>query len=119
MDEDVNRLPAPPAPSVPEPFGNEALSRRPTAAPSEEALLRRCWRTLPEGDRAAVARWVEATDYRPGYFDALDAPDWAAVRVGDALVARLADARLVQPDLTPEAFMVLVLQKARSSDPSG
>jgi hypothetical protein len=103
-------------PGLPELFGamQQQLSL-PIAppAPSDDAMLRRAWRSLPDGEREAVARWVEASDYQPGYLAALDSPDWRSVLVGDSLVNRLGDARRLQPDLTPEAFMAEVLRAAQ------
>ena len=82
------------------------------APPSEEVQLRHLWRSLPEADRQAIAQHVEAADFTAGYFGSLE-PDWAAVLTGDALCSRLADARRLEPDTSPEALLQQVLNAAK------
>ena len=82
--------------------------------PSPEAQLRNLWRTLPDDDRQAVARHLEASDYAPDYFSGLD-PDWAAVLTGDALCRRLEDARRLQPEMAPATLLQEILSAAKNN----
>ena len=80
--------------------------------PSDEALLRNAWRSLPDAERMAVQRLVESQDFAAGYFAGLQ-EDWAAVLTGDALVKRLEDARRLEPAITPQEMLQQLIEAAR------
>jgi hypothetical protein len=112
--------PLSPAPPATDPFADlfaqfMEASNQTTPPPSPEAQLRNLWRTLPDDDRQAVARHLEAADFAEGYFAGLDA-DWAAVLTGDALTRRLEDARRLQPDLEPATLLQTILSAAKQQD---
>jgi hypothetical protein len=104
--------PAPPPGPIDQLFQSLQVPTPQPQQPSDEAQLRNRWRSLPEAEREAVARWVEAQDLAPGYLGGLD-PDWGRVLVGDALCSRMADARRLEPETTPEAFLMQVLHQAK------
>ena len=109
--------PAPPATPLEDLFNamKEQLDLFDAPQPSPEAVLRNAWRSLPDDDRQAVARHLEAADFAEGYFQDLE-PDWASVLVGDALTRRLEDARRLQPDLEPATLLQTILSAAKQQD---
>lgn len=90
----------------------DAMARRLQHTPEAATLppdvqIRRAFRDLPGSQREAIAAKVEAEDYAlPGYFAARNyGDDYTASLVSSALAKRYADARRLQPELSPTELL--------------
>lgn len=140
-DDDAPAPPAPPLesppPAAPAPIAAEPpveetrtrvlsadelfaeLSRQMATTPetvplSGDVAVRQAFRELPGPQRIALERLVEAQDYMEGYFAHRSTPDHTMVLVGSALARRYRDAVKLQPEVTPQALLSMLLEQAAS-----
>lgn len=82
-----------------------------TAAPSPDAALRQALQGLPDADRARVEAMVQRENYHDGYYDQRQfSPSFRSILTADALAQRLADARRLDPSITPDVLVARMVQ---------